>query len=202
MLGLLGTVVWAQGTASMTGTVMDSGGAAIPEARVRVRHVATNAMREMRATAEGAYTVTNLTPGEYELAVDHEGFRKHLATGIVLEIGQVMRQDVNLQVGAMTDAVSVVAEPPLINTESGAVKGDVITNQQINEIPLDGRDFFDLALMVPGVVPMAQGGQGSGLNVNGARSDSTNYSVDGFNSRSPRGAQGINFADVSLSPLA
>ncbi len=167
---------------------MDTGGAALPEARARARHLATNSTREMRATAEGAYTLTNLTPGEYELTVDHEGFRKHLATGIVLEIGQVMRQDVSLQVGAVTDSVSVVAEPPLINTDSGAVKGDVITNQQINEIPLDGRDFFDLALMVPGVVPMAQGGQGSGLNVNGARSDSTNYSVDGFNSRSPRGA--------------
>ena len=172
----------------MTGLVTDSGGAQVPEARVRVRHMATNATREMRCSPEGSFTVTNLTPGEYELIVDHAGFRSHKATGIVLALGQVLRQDVSLQLGAVTDSVSVVAEPPLINTESGAIKGDVITNQQINEIPLDGRDFFDLALMVPGVIPMAQGGQGSGLNVNGARADSTNYSVDGFNSRSPRGA--------------
>lgn len=185
---LLAASLFGQGTGSLTGTVTDSGGALIPEARVRVRHVATNATREMRTSGEGSYTITNLTPGEYELLVDHEGFRTHKATGIVLEIGQVLRQDVALQVGAVAESVSVVAEPPLINTESGAIKGDVITNEQINEIPLDGRDFFDLALIVPGVVPMAQGGQGSGLNVNGARSDSTNYSVDGFNSRNPRGA--------------
>ena len=185
--------VWAaslsgQGTATITGTVSDTGGALIPEAHVRIRHIENNATREMRTSAEGAYTVTNLPPGEYEVTVDHQGFRTHTATGIILEIAQVLRQDVSLQVGAVSDSITVAAEPPLINTESGAIKGDVITNQQINEIPLDGRDFFDLALMVPGVVPMAQGGQGSGLNVNGARSDSTNYSVDGFNSRNPRGA--------------
>jgi hypothetical protein len=179
---------WAQGTASLTGIVSDSQGAVIPAATVKVRHVDTNSVRELATDGEGSFTITNLAPGTHELQIEKEGFRPHRVTDMTLEVGQVLRQDVHLQVGAVADSVSVTAEATLINTESGAIKGDVITNQQINEIPLDGRDFFDLALMVPGVVPMAQGGQGSGLNVNGSRSDSTNYSVDGFNNRNPRGA--------------
>jgi hypothetical protein len=178
----------AQSTATVTGTVVDAGGALIPETRIRIRNTATNATRELLTNGDGSYTITNLAPGDYELTADKEGFRAHRASGLVLELGANVRQDIALQVGTITESVSVTAEPPLLNTENGAIKGDVITNQQINEIPLDGRDFFDLALMVPGVIPMAQGGQGSGLNVNGARSDSTNYSVDGFNSRNPRGA--------------
>lgn len=188
LLAVAAVSLAAQGTASLTGTVLDAGGALIPDTRIRVRNVDTNATREILTSEEGAYTVTNLAPGNYEVTADKEGFRAHRASGLILEIGAVVRQDITLQVGAVADSVSVTAEPPLLNTENGAIKGDVITNQQINEIPLDGRDFFDLALMVPGVIPMAQGGQGSGLNVNGARSDSTNYSVDGFNSRNPRGA--------------
>lgn len=184
----LAAEVLGQSTATITGSVLDAGGAVIPQARLRMRQTETNAVRQVETGGDGSYTVTNLPPGTYELTADREGFRAHKETGLVLELGQVRRLDINLQVGAVGDSVTVVSEPPLINTDAGAIKGDVITNQQINEVPLDGRDFVDLALMVPGVIPMAQGGQGSGLNVNGARSDSTNYSVDGFNSRNPRGA--------------
>ena len=188
VVGLLAANLAAQSTSTVTGSITDTDGAAIPQVRVRIRQVDTNAIREMESSGDGSYTIPNLPPGHYELTVDKAGFRQHRETGLVLEIGQVRRADVRLQVGAVSDSVSVVSEPPLLNTDSGAIKGDVITNQQINEIPTDGRDFTDLAFLVPGVVPMAQGGQGSGLNVNGARSDSTNYSVDGFNSRNPRGA--------------
>ncbi len=184
----LASGIFAQGSASITGLITDSAGAAVPQALIRVRNIDTNATREISTSDGGEFTVSSLVPGPYELSVEKEGFRNHRTSGITLEVGQVARQDVGLQVGTVAESVSVTAEAALINTESGAIKGDVITNQQINELPLDGRDFFDLALMVPGVVPMAQGGQGSGLNVNGARSDSTNYSVDGFNNRNPRGA--------------
>ncbi len=185
---LLVASLFGQGTATLTGTIADSKGASIPGATIHVRNVDTNGMRQIGTSEDGSYTITNLAPGNYELTVERQGFRTHKATDMVLELGEVQRLDVSMQVGSVTESISVTADPPLINTESGAIKGDVITNQQINEIPLDGRDFVDLALMVAGVVPMAQGGQGSGLNVNGARSDSTNYSVDGFNSRNPRGA--------------
>lgn len=185
---VLGLSVWGQGTSTITGEVSDPGGAVVPGARVRIRNVDTNALRELETNAEGSYTVASLTPGNYDLEVERAAFQTHKVLGISLELGQVLRLDVGLRVGLVSESVSVTTEASLINTESGAVKGDVISNQQINEIPLDGRDFTDLAFMVAGVVPMAQGGQGSGLNINGARADSTNYSVDGFDSRNPRGA--------------
>ncbi len=175
-------------TATMTGVVLDTADALIPEAVVRVRHVETNIMREAATSGLGEFVVTNLPPGVYELSVEKEGFNTHKTTGIVLEVAQSVRHEIRLRIGSVAESVSVTAEAALINTEVGAIKGDVITQQEINEMPLDGRDFTDLAFLVPGVVPMAQGGQGSGLNVNGARSDSTNYSVDGFNNRNPRGA--------------
>src|SRR5262249_24033292 len=104
------------------------------------------------------------------------------------QVDQVLRANIQLTVGSVNESVSVTAEVTPLNTENGAIKGDVIVQQEINDLPLDGRDFTDLAFMVPGVMPMAQGGQGSGMNINGARSDSTNYYVDGFNDRNPRGA--------------
>ena len=176
------------GSATISGVVHDTQKAVIPGAKISVRHTETNAAREMAAGAEGDFTVTNLPPGSYELRVEHEGFRSYIQNNIVLELGQVLRAEVHLQVGSVAESVTVSTEVALINTEVGAIKGDVILQQEINDMPLDGRDFTDLALMVSGVVPMAQGGQGSGLNVNGARSDSTNFSVDGFNNRNPRGA--------------
>ncbi len=176
------------GAATISGVVQDSHAAMVGGAKVVVRHTETNANRDVVAGAHGEFTVTNLPPGVYEMRVEHDGFRTHTQNNIVLELGQVWRTEVTLQVGSMTESVTVSTEVALINTEVGAIKGDVILQQEINDMPLDGRDFTDLAFMVSGVVPMAQGGQGSGLNVNGARSDSTNYSVDGFNNRNPRGA--------------
>lgn len=175
-------------TATVTGMVQDTLEAAIAGAEVRLRNVESNQTRQFQTNGSGEFTLTNLAPGGYELTVEHAGFRGYRKNGIILELGQVLREEVLLQVGSVSETVSVTAEVPLVNTETGAIKGDVITQQEINDMPLDGRDFTDLAFLVPGVMPMAQGGQGSGLNVNGARSDSTNYTVDGFNDRNPRGA--------------
>ena len=130
----------------------------------------------------------SLPPGPYELAAEMEGFRGYQQTGIVLELGQTLRRDIRLEVGQVTESVSVTAEVTLLNTESGTIKGDVIVQQEIEDLPLEGRDFTDLALLVPGVLPKAEGGQGSAMNINGARADSTNFYVDGFNNRNAKGA--------------
>ncbi|MCS7023286.1 MAG: TonB-dependent receptor [Bryobacteraceae bacterium] len=176
------------GNGSITGTVMDSAEAVIPGALVRLRNVDTNITREMRTTSTGDFAIAPLPPGNYELHVEMQGFRSYVKKGIVIEVGQVLREDVRLQVGSVAESISVTAEVALLNTEVGALKGDVIVQEEINSMPLDGRDFTDLAFLVPGVAPVAQGGQGSALTVGGARADSTNFSVDGFNNRNPRGA--------------
>jgi hypothetical protein len=174
--------------ATVTGVVMDSTDAAIPAVNVVVRNVGTNIERQISTDPSGNFTITSLPSGAYELTAEAQGFRKAVQRGIELQVGQVLRIDVKLEVGAVTESVSVDASIVTINTENGTIKGDVIVQAEIQELPLSGRDFTDLAFFTPGVVPRAEGGQGSGLNVNGARASNTNYYVDGFDNRNARGA--------------
>jgi Carboxypeptidase regulatory-like domain/TonB dependent receptor-like, beta-barrel/TonB-dependent Receptor Plug Domain len=174
--------------ATLTGLVTDSASAVMPGVVIKIRNTDTNIVRSSQTNNEGSYTVTNLPPGPYELTAEKPGFSAYRQSEIVLQVDQVLRANIQLAIGNVNETVHVTAEIAALNTENGSVKGDVIVQQEINDLPLDGRDFTDLAFLVPGVVPMAQGGQGSGLNINGARSDSTNYYVDGFNDRNPRGA--------------
>jgi hypothetical protein len=181
--------IYGQGNyATVTGIVTDSLQAVTPGANISVRNVDTDIKRSVLTSASGDYTITNLAPGPYELTAEMQGFHTFRKTAIVLQIGQTLRVDVQLEVGAVTESVSVTAEVATLNTESGTIKGDVIVQQEIQDLPLEGRDFTDLAFLVPGVVPTAQGGQGAFASINGARSDSTNFYVDGFNNRNPRGA--------------
>ena len=174
--------------ATVTGIVTDPAQALMPGVHITCRNVDTGITRTVQTNHSGSFTLTNLNPGNYQLRAEMKGFRSYEKTGIVLEIGQTMRDDIRLAVGAVNESVSVTADVAPLNTENGAIKGDVIVQQEIMDLPLDGRDFFDLAFLVPGVMPQAEGGQGSGLNINGARADSTNYYVDGFSNRNPRGA--------------
>ncbi|MGH9661452.1 MAG: carboxypeptidase regulatory-like domain-containing protein, partial [Bryobacteraceae bacterium] len=174
--------------ASITGIVTDSGSAVVPGVTVAIRNVDTDIARSVDTSESGDFTITNLAPGSYELSVEKTGFRRYRKDGIVLQVGQQLRSDVVLELGQVSESVQVTAEVAALNTESGTIKGDVIVREEIQDLPLDGRDFVDLAFLVPGVFPRAQGGQGSALAVNGARADSTNFYVDGFSNRNPRGA--------------
>ena len=171
---------------TITGLVTDTANAVVPGARVTVRNLDTNMERTSRSSASGDFTITNLAPGNYELTAEMAGFRTWRRTGIVLEVGQVLRIDVRLQLAALAESVEVTAEIPAINAERGASQGDVITQREIQELPLQERDFMDLAFLVAGVVPMAQGGNGSAITAGGARSDNTNMYVDGFSIRDSR----------------
>ncbi len=174
--------------ATVTGVVTDTAGAVMPKVTVTIRNVETNIARQMLTNDVGDFTITSLLPGSYELMAEISGFRSYRRTGIVLEVGQVLRSDIQMRVGTVTESVSVTGESPVINTESGAIKGDVIVHAEIQDLPLEGRDFTDLAFLIPGVMPQAQGAPGSGLTVNGARSDNTNFYVDGISNRNARGA--------------
>ena len=180
--------LWGQSDlASITGVVTDPAQAVMPAVTIAIRNVDTNIVRTMQTNADGYFTVTNLPPGSYELIAEKPGFRTYRETGILLEVGQTLRTDVQLSVGSTSDSIRVTAEIAPLNTENGAVKGDVILLAEMQDIPLNGRDFTDLALLVPGVAPNAQGGAGGFGTVNGARGDNNNFVVDGFNNRDPRG---------------
>ena len=172
--------------ATITGVVTDAADALMPGVSVTVRNTETNLARSAKTTVSGDFTITSLPPGNYELRAEMAGFRGWHGTGIVLEVGQVLRNDIRMQLGTLAESVNVTAEAPPINTERGASQGDVIVQREIQELPLEGRDFTDLAFLVPGVVPAAEGGNGSSISSGGARADNTNMYVDGFSSRDSR----------------
>src|ERR1051325_1537198 len=174
--------------ATITGVATDSTDAVVPAVSVKVRNVDTAAVRMILTDASGNFAIPNLPPGNYELLAEHSGFRSYVERAIVLQVGQRRRCDVRMELGSVTESVHVDASIVTINTESGTIKGDVIVQQEIQDLPLAGRDFTDLAFFTPGVVPKAAGGQGSALNVNGARATNTNFYVDGFDDRNARGA--------------
>lgn len=188
------TVLLSQSTtATLLGHIQDPAGAGVPEALVRVQNEANNQQRTTKASSAGDFTVTNLEPGHYTVTVQHPGFSRLERKGVELNVDQIGRLTLKLAVGAVSETVEVTGGSPVINTEN-AVQGEVIALKELQEIPLDGRDYSDLAYQVPGVERTAQSGQGSGFAINGARSDNTNFVLDGFND------QGIHNGDIEVRP--
>jgi len=145
-----------ENTATITGQALDASGAAIPGARVVARNVETGIERATLTAETGDYTFPLLPIGTYEVRADKEGFKRYIQSGLVLQVDQRARVDFQLQVGAASESVQVTAEAPLTQTDTSSV-GSVIDNQKLAEMPLNGRQFYSLALLVPGVAPPAQG---------------------------------------------
>ncbi len=179
-------------TATISGAVKDGSGAVIPEAAVRVRNVATGVARSVQTDNQGRYSVTQLLPGNYELETSMAGFQNYLRTGIELTVGRHAVVDVDLQVGEVTQTVEVAGEVPLVETTSASLSG-IVSEKQIRDLPLNGRDFVSLSLMEPGVVQArsAAGGVATGaglqLSFNGARSRMNNFLMDGTSINSING---------------
>src|SRR5260370_6129075 len=167
--------------------VTDPSHAGVPGATIQVRNVNTNDSRAAQSQADGEYTVSNLPPGTYEVIVDKSGFRRLHESNLELQVEQTARLDAQLQIGTTSETVEVRADVPLLNTETSS-RGDVITSTEITEMPLNGRDFNDLAFLVAGVQPADQGGKGSPYVANGARADASNVLIDGLNDENPRDA--------------
>jgi hypothetical protein len=169
--------------ATVTGLVTDSSKAVMVGVAVTIRNTDTNIARTIKTNQDGLFTIPELPPGSYELAAAKDGFDTYSQSGIVLETGQRLRADIKLKIGNVSTTVHVTAVAAPLNTENGAVTGAVVTQQEIQDVPLDGRDFTDIAFLVPGVLPNVEGASGSDMSVNGARVDSTNFYVDGINDR-------------------
>jgi hypothetical protein len=185
--GLLLCKLFAQDpAATLMGTIVDASGSLVAGAKVEIRNTATNEIRKTEADEKGEFTALNLAPGFYDVTVSKSGFRTLHETNLELQLEQQARMEFHLELGSMTQTVEVQAFAPLINTEN-AVKGEVVVSHQMVQIPLNGRDFVDIALLTPGVLPNAQGGAGSAMAINGARADNTNFIIDGFNDQNPRG---------------
>ena len=132
------------------GTVLDPQRAGIPGATVTVTNLATNVARTTQTDAEGNYVITPLDPGNYRVSAEISGFQTAVRESLTLTVGQAARVELSLNLGGISTEVQVVAETPLLNTES-ATLSQVITNEQIVDLPLNGRGFHELARLTSGV---------------------------------------------------
>ena len=171
-------------SASLVGRVTDATGAVIPGVSIKVTNLDTNIAQQGSSNEVGDFTIPYLNPGRYSLEARSEGFRTYKRSEFTLAVDQVLRIDIPLEVGASTESVTVTDAPPVLNTESGT-RGEVTTNEEIAEIPLDSRNFSDLAYLTGGVIPKGDGGDGS-YAINGARADNVGFLVDGMNNTQRR----------------
>nr|MDQ3041838.1 TonB-dependent receptor [Acidobacteriota bacterium] len=185
--------------ATVVGQVVDSAGAAVPNATVTITQPATNQTQTATSDGEGNFTISQLDPGSYTLRVEAANFKILEQTNLVLETNQSARINVTLEAGNVSETVTVEAEAPVINTETSG-KGEVITPRQVQDLPLNGRNFTDLALLTPGVYRRpADDDQGEGLATSGTRTDASNFILDGINNRSDRNANvGVNTSVDSI----
>lgn len=175
-------------TATLVGQVTDTSKASIPDATITVRNLATNELRTTTSGSSGEYTITTLEPGAYQVSISKAGFAQLTQNQLVLQADQTARLDVVLTIGSVSATVAVSAENVgLLNTDTSS-KGDIITPVEIAEIPLNGRDFNDLAFTVAGVQPAEQSAKGAPYVANGSRADSSGVFIDGINDESPRDA--------------
>src|SRR5215813_8832308 len=170
--------------ASVVGRVTDPTGAVIPGVTIKVINTGTNIARQGVSNEIGDFTIPFLPPGRYSLEASSAGFRTYRRADFTLEVDQVQRIDIPLEIGTAGETVTVTDTPPALNTESGA-RGEVTTHEEIAELPLDGRNFSDLAYLTGGVIPRGDGGDGA-YAVNGARADNFGFSIDGVENTQKR----------------
>jgi hypothetical protein len=141
---------FAQSTnGSLSGIVQDSQGAALPGATVIATEIATGEIHQAVSGGGGNYTLPDLPIGDYKVTASSSGFKQLVINSLTLHVNQVAQLDLKLQVGAVTDQVTVNAELPLVSTESSSV-GQVVENKSIESQPLNGREFWQLVALVPG----------------------------------------------------
>ena len=138
--------------ATLTGTVTDPNGAVVPGASVTATQTATGVRRETVSNDEGLYVLTDLAPGEYEVRVEAKGFVIRLVTNLSLQVGQTVTLNSPLEVRGTTEKTEQFASPPLIDTRDSLVQG-VVESREVESLPLNGRNFLELALLVPGNAP-------------------------------------------------
>jgi hypothetical protein len=182
---------WAQmDTGTIGGTVSDATGAVIPGASVKVTNTLTGISFETTTNDVGRYIAPALRVGPYAVNVEARGFKKAVVTGLTLQVNQTMVADVTMEVGQVSQVTEVTATPPLLQEQS-VVLGDVITEKQVKDLPLNGRNFVQLLTLTPGVTPGASSSPQTqpiltsargttAVQINGQNDLSTNYLLDGI----------------------
>jgi hypothetical protein len=182
--------------ATLSGTVFDSSGAAIPAARVTVLNTERNTPETRVANEVGRYLFPDLVPGHYEIESSAPGFKSRRVTGIAIEVGQQLEMNHSLEVGQTGDSVTVSASAVELETTNATVSG-VVGTEQVADLPLNARDFYSLLQLVPNVRAGVPGVSSSQVpSINGGRGWGVEAAVDG----APATALGANPAPGAASP--
>lgn len=183
-------VLHSQGhRAVVRGILKDASHAALGGVELRLIHQATNEIRRVNSGSDGSFIFASLPPGAYRLEAEHPGHKKHVRN-FSLVVNQELRLDVDLEIGSLQEEIVVSAPFTPLRKDTMTV-GTVIENRQIVGLPLDGRNFLELTLLVPGAAPAAPGSAGSvrgdfAFNVNGAREDANAFLLDGAYNVDPK----------------
>lgn len=173
-------------TGTIVGTVVDSTGAVIPEARVSIIEADTNVTNTTSTSASGTYSLASLKPGRYRVTASARGFETTTVLNVVLVVGSEQRVDLKLAPGSEQQTVNVTAEAVGLDTENSAV-GQVVTGEEIVDLPLNGRNFTQLLLLNSGAVSNSgeqgslRANEGNALTIQGSRPTSNQYFLDGIN---------------------
>jgi hypothetical protein len=189
--------------ATLTGVVTDSSGAVLTNVEVTVTNTGTNLSKSSTTNESGRYFLPGLKPGLYSVSASLAGFKKYMNAAVTLQVNQTARLDMTLDVGEISQEVTVSAEAPLLETETSS-RGAVIDGRKIVELPLNGRDYNQLALLSPGVLNTTPRMQSIGFkgafNVNGNRAFSNAFQLDGVDNVSYSNSfRGINMQVVQPS---
>lgn len=174
----------------IVGTVRDSSAAVVSDADVTITETHTNVDRKTKTDSNGEFVATALRSGSYTVSVEHAGYKKAQPSAFQLDVNQVIRADVTLTLGSVLETIEVSAVQPLIESETSAL-GQVIEQTRVNDLPLNGRNFIELAYLTPGVnagpagivqqggIPENERGNGA-IQVNGLTATNNNFLLNGF----------------------
>jgi Carboxypeptidase regulatory-like domain/TonB dependent receptor len=188
--------------ATLSGQITDAPGSAVPNAKVAVINTATNVASKATTNDVGRYVVSFLIPGRYRLEVEAKGFKKFVRENIQVEVGDRIGLDIRLQVGEITESVTVAGQIPLLETEN-ASRGQVITSQQLGDLPNNGRNAFQLVWAVPGVIKTGGYwgsmenyalGNATGASINGGKRRENETLLDG--ATNTLGNRDVNFQPI------
>ncbi|MDX2180382.1 MAG: TonB-dependent receptor [Bryobacteraceae bacterium] len=167
------------GTATISGTLKDSTGAVLPSAKIVATNAATGFQRTTESNELGDFNLPGLTPGTYDVSVTLQGFKTYQSKGLILQVDQNAALEIQMEVGQVAETVEVTGQTPLLDSQTSSL-GAVIDTQKILALPLNGRNFVELALLVPGANSGAPGaGTGGGFSVSGLRSEQNAFQIDG-----------------------
>ena len=181
-------------TGSLVGTVKDPSGAVLPGVTVTATNTDTSIATSAKTEVDGNYVITPLKIGRYSVSVEATGFQRSIRKDIVLDVQQTIRLDFSLKIGSVTQTTEVSGAAPLLETESASL-GDVVASQQVEQLPLNGRRYADLAGLSSGVSKVIEGpvnggssptngNAGGSFAVNGTRGDQNNFMLDGIDNNS------------------